>query len=108
MPDLNNLTIIQVVSLAIVIAVIDTLAAIALSITQVKFSLGAVAIWLQSHVLRRVFPILALAAIGHGLVFVCGGYFKPALWAIRPEGRGDVTGSHVAWRMEQASTLSTT
>ena len=23
---------------------------------------------------------------GHGLVFVCGGYFKPEVWAIRPKG----------------------
>ena len=66
MPDLNSLTIVQVVSLAILIAVVDTLGAIALSITQNKFSLGAVAVWLQSHVVKRLFPILALAAIGHG------------------------------------------
>jgi outer membrane protein assembly factor BamB len=38
---------------------------------------------------------------GHGLVFVCGGYYKPEVWAIRPEGRGDVTASHVAWRVNQ-------
>jgi outer membrane protein assembly factor BamB len=43
---------------------------------------------------------------GHGLVFVCGGYFKPEVWAIRPEGRGDVTESQVAWRMNQAAPLN--
>jgi len=40
---------------------------------------------------------------GHGLVFVCGGYFKPEVWAIRPEGRGDVTASHVVWRISQSA-----
>jgi outer membrane protein assembly factor BamB len=34
---------------------------------------------------------------GHGLVFVCGGYFNPTLYAIRPTGKGDVTSTHVAW-----------
>ena len=65
--DLNSLTIVQVFTLAALVAAIDTLGSIALSITQNKFSLGAVAIWLQSHVLKRVFPILALAVIGNGV-----------------------------------------
>ncbi|MFN0051258.1 MAG: PQQ-binding-like beta-propeller repeat protein [Planctomycetales bacterium] len=43
---------------------------------------------------------------GHGLVFVGGGYFKPEVWAIRPEGRGDVTESHVVWRVNQAAPLN--
>src|SRR6185436_942346 len=34
---------------------------------------------------------------GHGLVFVCGGYFEPVLQAIRPSGKGDVSETHVAW-----------
>jgi outer membrane protein assembly factor BamB len=40
---------------------------------------------------------------GHGLVFICGGYYKPEVWAIRPEGHGDVTASHVVWRISQAA-----
>lgn len=37
----------------------------------------------------------------HGLVFVCTGYDGPAeLLAIRPDGDGDVTDSHVAWRTD--------
>jgi outer membrane protein assembly factor BamB len=35
---------------------------------------------------------------GHGLVFVCTGYDRPSLLAIRPGGAGDVTKTHVAWR----------
>ena len=34
---------------------------------------------------------------GHGLVFVCTGYNAPSLLAIRPDGDGDVTDTHVAW-----------
>jgi outer membrane protein assembly factor BamB len=33
-----------------------------------------------------------------GLVYVCTGFPKPALWAIRVDGSGDVTGTHVTWR----------
>lgn len=36
---------------------------------------------------------------GHGLVFVGTGYMKPELWAIRPDGEGDVTKSHVVWKV---------
>ena len=39
---------------------------------------------------------------GHGLVFVCGGYFEPLVQAIRPDGRGDVTKTHVAWSHAQS------
>jgi len=74
LPDLNNLTLIQVFSTLALVAAIDVVAAIALSIVQGKFSLGAVAIWLQSHVLRRAFPIFALAVIGAGF-----GDFVPAI-----------------------------
>jgi outer membrane protein assembly factor BamB len=36
---------------------------------------------------------------GHGLVFVITDYEKPELWAVRPDGQGDVTDTHVAWRL---------
>lgn len=34
----------------------------------------------------------------NGLVLVDTGYMKPQLWAIKPEGRGDITASSVIWR----------
>jgi outer membrane protein assembly factor BamB len=37
-------------------------------------------------------------AFGGGLVFASGGYPGRELLAIRPDGRGDVTATHVAWR----------
>lgn len=36
---------------------------------------------------------------GHGLVYVITDYEKPQLWAIRPDGQGDVTDTHVAWKL---------
>ena len=32
-----------------------------------------------------------------GLVYITTGFFQPAVLAIRPDGNGDVTGTHVAW-----------
>jgi hypothetical protein len=67
LPDLANLTLTQVFGLLAVTAAFDVLTAIVASIVQGVFSLGAVAIWLQSHVLKRAFPIFALAVLGHGI-----------------------------------------
>ena len=39
---------------------------------------------------------------GNGLLFTAGGYYAPVLFAIRPEGRGDVTVSHVEWSLRKA------
>ena len=36
-----------------------------------------------------------------GLVYICTGYLKPRLVAIRVDGTGDVTGSHVAWEFDK-------
>lgn len=32
-----------------------------------------------------------------GVVYICTGYMKPELWAIRVDGTGDVTDTHVIW-----------
>lgn len=65
--DLTNLTIQQVVGLTILTTLIDVLGGITLSIVHGVFNLSYVAVWLQSHVVPRVFPILALAAVGNGI-----------------------------------------
>jgi outer membrane protein assembly factor BamB len=39
---------------------------------------------------------------GHGLVFLITDYERPELWAVRPDGHGDVTDSHVVWRITKA------
>jgi outer membrane protein assembly factor BamB len=33
----------------------------------------------------------------HGLVYITTGFFQPAVLAVRPDGEGDVTGTHIAW-----------
>jgi outer membrane protein assembly factor BamB len=35
---------------------------------------------------------------GRGLVFLCTGFPRPEVWAVRPDGQGDVTQTHVVWR----------
>ena len=42
---------------------------------------------------------------GHGLVYVGTGFMKPELWAIRTDGTGDVTSTHVAWKMSKMASL---
>ena len=43
---------------------------------------------------------------GQGLVIVSSGYDSPVLYAIRPDGRGDVTDTHVAWTIDKAAPLN--
>ena len=57
-------------------------------------------LWWVTH---ENFAQVPRPVFGHGLVFVAGGYYKPEVWAIRPDGRGDVTESHVVWHNSQAA-----
>ena len=36
---------------------------------------------------------------GHGLVYIATGFMKPQLWAVDPRGRGNVTDTHVKWKV---------
>jgi outer membrane protein assembly factor BamB len=38
-----------------------------------------------------------------GLVFVGSGYDKPVLYAIDPTGRGNVTATHVRWKLDRGA-----
>jgi outer membrane protein assembly factor BamB len=40
---------------------------------------------------------------GHGLVYISTGFQAPSLLAVRPDGTGDVTGTHVAWTLARAA-----
>jgi outer membrane protein assembly factor BamB len=42
---------------------------------------------------------------GDGLLFIGTGFDKAQLWAIRPDGQGDVTGTHVAWKYTREAPL---
>jgi outer membrane protein assembly factor BamB len=43
---------------------------------------------------------------GHGLAFICTGFMQPSLLAVRVDGRGDVTKSHVAWTLRRGVSLT--
>lgn len=45
---------------------------------------------------------------GSGLVYVCTGYDDPRLLAIRTDGTGDVTATHVTWQHAKAIPLNPT
>ena len=40
--------------------------------------------------------------VANGLVCVCTGYMQPQMVAIRMDGEGDVTASHVAWKIPKS------
>ena len=43
---------------------------------------------------------------GHGMVFVSTGFQTPVLLAVRTDGAGDVTRSHIAWRLRRGAPLT--
>lgn len=43
---------------------------------------------------------------GHGLVYIATGFQQPSLIAVRPDGTGDVTATHIAWTMRRAAPLT--
>jgi outer membrane protein assembly factor BamB len=38
---------------------------------------------------------------GHGLVYIATGFQQPSLLAVRADGTGDVTRTHLAWRLDR-------
>jgi outer membrane protein assembly factor BamB len=46
--------------------------------------------------------VIPTPAVGHGLVYCCSGRAGPTL-AIRPDGKGDVTDTHIQWRTTRGS-----
>ena len=47
------------------------------------------------------YSVVPRPVYGHGLVFVSSSFDRPRLLAIRPDGRGDVTETHVAWMTDR-------
>jgi outer membrane protein assembly factor BamB len=45
------------------------------------------------------YSVIPRPVYGHGLLFLVTGYERSSLIAVRPDGKGDVTDTHVAWRM---------
>ena len=42
----------------------------------------------------------------HGMVFISTGFQQPSLLAVRADGAGDVTDTHVAWQMRRGAPLT--
>lgn len=49
------------------------------------------------------YSVVPRPVFGMGLVFVCSGYDNPVVYAIRPDGTGDVTDTHVAWTLRRGA-----
>jgi outer membrane protein assembly factor BamB len=43
---------------------------------------------------------------GHGLVYIATGFQQPSLLAVRADGAGDVTKTHVAWTLRRGAPLT--
>lgn len=53
-------------------------------------------IWRVRH--GTGFSVVPRPVYGDGIVYVCTGYGKPQLWAVKVDGEGDVTETHVVWK----------
>jgi outer membrane protein assembly factor BamB len=50
----------------------------------------------------NTFEVIPTPVVGHGLVFVSSGRAGPT-FAVKPGGKGDVTGTHIAWTSPRGS-----
>ncbi|MFM2097245.1 MAG: hypothetical protein RIS70_4369 [Planctomycetota bacterium] len=57
-------------------------------------------IWRVNYVGYSVIP---RPVVGHGMVYVSTSYDSPEVLAIRTDGTGDVTETHVAWRLKKGA-----
>jgi len=48
------------------------------------------------------YSVIPKPLFGHGMIYVCTGYDKPTLIAIRAGAQGDATDTHVAWTVKAA------
>lgn len=49
------------------------------------------------------YSIVPRPVSGHGLVFFSSGYDSPVLHAVKPDGAGDVTATHIAWTAKKGA-----
>lgn len=49
------------------------------------------------------YSVVPRPVFAKGLVFLSSGYDSPTLYAIRPDGEGDITESHVAWTLKKGA-----
>ena len=49
------------------------------------------------------YSVVPRPVFGHGLVFVSSAFDHPVMYAIRPDGHGDVTDTHLAWSISKGA-----
>jgi outer membrane protein assembly factor BamB len=54
----------------------------------------------------RGFSNVPRPVYGNGLVFICTGFMQPSLLAVKLDGQGDVTNSHLAWSLKRGAPLT--
>lgn len=52
------------------------------------------------------YSVIPCPVYAQGLVFLSSGFDKPQMLAIRPDGKGDVTDTHVVWRTAKGAPLT--
>ncbi len=52
-------------------------------------------IWIVRY--ENGFSNVPSPVFANGLVYITTGFFQPAVLAVRPDGKGDVTATHIAW-----------
>ena len=61
-------------------------------------------LWLVRY--EEGYSVVPRPVVGHGLVFFSTGYDRPTFMAVKLGGAGDVTASHVAWKLDRAAPLN--
>jgi outer membrane protein assembly factor BamB len=54
------------------------------------------------RVIYEGYSVVPKPVYGNGLVYLSTGYDTPQVYAIKPDGKGDVTNTHVAWTVKKA------
>jgi len=49
------------------------------------------------------YSVIPRPVLGHGMIFIGTGYDQPTVMAIRVDGAGDVTDTHVAWTLKRGA-----
>ena len=53
------------------------------------------------HVRHGGYSVIPKPVFGHGMVYFSSGYDSPVVMAVRADGTGDVTDTHVAWTLKK-------
>jgi outer membrane protein assembly factor BamB len=79
----------------------DQLVSVGAYVTTAYEPLTGREIWRVTY--RDGFSNVPRPVYGHGLVFITTGFQQPSLLAIRPDGTGDVTKTHVVWTLSRGA-----